>query len=120
MAARFTNRQKTAMLEARIAKEAFSIYHVKGEGQHVRLTLSSRQLVRVLEKRSPNSLHLQVNEHGERIQAGDIGNEHNLLGLVATCSRRPTGRARPFAAAQNMPATIHCQENYSRVFLETF
>lgn len=104
---RFTNRQKTAMLEARIARAAFSVYHVKGgKGQHVRLTISSRQLVRVLEKRQTNHFHLRVKEEGEHIEAGDIGNEHNLLVIGCDAQAAPYEAEMPLNSTQKMPASI--------------
>jgi hypothetical protein len=57
--ARFRNHTNNAMLDIRIRQYAFDVMHVKG---HVKVTLSCKQLVRVLSKRpgKRGAIHLQL------------------------------------------------------------
>lgn len=74
LTARFYSQNNSGMLDVRIAKDAFEVYHIK---QHVRLTISCKQLIKVLSRKT-GDFHILLKEKGSAYSAGYLGNEHIL------------------------------------------
>jgi hypothetical protein len=85
LTARFWNQEKNGMLDIRIGKDVFAVYHVK---QHIRLVLSCKQLLQVLSKKA-GEFHIMLKEKGATYNAGYLGNEHALNAIDCSIQESP-------------------------------
>jgi hypothetical protein len=91
LTARFWNQEKNGMLDVKIAKDVFVVYHVK---QHVRLVLSCKKLVQVLSKKV-GDFHIMLKEKEAAYSAGYLGNEHALNAIDCSIQESPYGAETP-------------------------
>ena len=108
VSARFNNRERTAMLEVRIGREAFSTYHVR---DHVRVTTSCGKLAGILSMKRLNKFHLVVDQKGETFRAGYLGDEHHFNADRCEISRSLFDVERPLnplaaSAEIDLPRTV--------------
>lgn len=85
--ARFSNSDRTAVMDIHIDRAAFDVYSVK---DHVRLTLSCRSVAAILERqRASGPFHLLLKGVNERPVVGALENEHELDPIACEESETP-------------------------------